>query len=143
MLIMNWTNSNYIDSNYSSPASNLSLYIIYTTPIGLLHNHWFLIEEGGLGWDRKDGSYIVFSMRQKAAQLLTYKSPASVRLKSRKVILLLWKSEIDSHNVCWFKARFLVLSHWEIIIIAILSHPHTPVLTVSAVVLWLHHTYQL
>ena len=20
--------------------------------IGLLHNHWFLIEEGGLGWDR-------------------------------------------------------------------------------------------
>ena len=32
----------------------------------------------------EDGSYIVFSMRQKAAQLLPYKSPASARLKIQK-----------------------------------------------------------
>ena len=43
----------------------------------------------------KDGSYIVFSMRQKAAQLLTFKSPASVRLKSRKVILLIPTMFVD------------------------------------------------
>ena len=73
----------------------MTLNILYT--IGLLHNYRFLIEEGvGVG---KDSSYIVFSMRQKAAQLLTKKNPASVRLKSRKVMLLSWKSEIDSCNV--------------------------------------------
>ena len=41
-------------------------------------------------------------------------------------MLLSRKSEINSHNVWWFKAQFLVLSHWEIIIIAILSHPIPP-----------------
>ena len=69
----------------------------------------FLIEEGegvGVRWN---GSYIAFSMQQKAAQLLTYKSHVTVRLKSGKVILLRWKSETDYHNVCWFKDRFLVL----------------------------------
>mgnify|MGYP001794065491 CR=1 len=48
----------------------------------------------------KDGNCIVFSMRKKAAQLLTNKSHMILRLKSGKLILLSWKSEIDSHNVC-------------------------------------------
>ena len=51
-----------------------------------------LRKEDGVG---KDGSYIVFSMLQKAAQLLTYKSHVTVRLKTGKITLLNWKSEID------------------------------------------------
>ena len=35
-----------------------------------------------------DGSYIYFSMRQKASQQLTYNSQVIVRLKSGKVISL-------------------------------------------------------
>ena len=62
--------------------------------IGLLHNHWFLIEEGGLGWDR-----MAVTLFSQCDRKLLNKSPASVRLKSRKVILLSCKSEIDSHNV--------------------------------------------
>ena len=62
--------------------------------MGLLSNHWFLIEEGGLGWDR-----MAVTLFSQCDRKLLNKSPASVRLKSRKVILLSWKSEIDSLNV--------------------------------------------
>ena len=36
------------------------------------------------------------------------------------------RSDINSHNACWFNAKFLVLSNWETIIIAILYHPQPP-----------------
>ena len=65
--------------------------------IGLLHNPWFLIEEGGgggMGWQLH-----CFLNATKCCSIVNIKSHVTVRLKSSKVILWRWKREIDSHNI--------------------------------------------
>ena len=103
--------------------------------IWLLHKHWFLIEERGFGVG-KDGSHIVFSMRQKAAQQLTYKYHVIIRLKSRKI----YYNELEQWK--WLPQVLIIIGYIPSFV-ALRNHhychpipPHTPICTVSAVVLW-------
>ena len=59
----------------------------------VLHNHWFLVEEGGgIGWH-------CFLNGSECCSIVNNKSHMTARIKSGKVFLLSWKSEIDNH-VC-------------------------------------------
>ena len=94
--------------------------------------HWFLDWGRGVGLG-KDGSHIVFPMRQKAAQQLTYNNHVNIRLKSRKRYFV----ELEQWE--WLSPSFWILGYIPGFV-ALRNHhhchpipPHTPVLTVSAV----------
>ena len=80
-------------------------------------------------------------MRQKAAQQLTYKSHVTVRLKSGKRCLV----ELEQWE--WLPQNLMILGY-ILGFVTLRNHyychpnpPHTPVLTVSAIVLWLLYSW--